>query len=281
MQRRIVLTFSGVRYHDTTKLIVENAQKFGATEPPWVYDDVWLKECRPEFCAATKWAFDHPKVRGVNWFCWKPFIILDALKRANDGDIICFIDADTWPILDMTPLFDHCDKEGMMLFAACGHSQRHWSKRDTQIVMGMDSSYWRNKQAGVARFMLFKKGEKVNDFQFHGAPMDLSEYDQSNTEWWVRTWLMHTCHPLANTFDKSILGEEYPDLKEARCEQAILTNIAHRQFVPLHRECDQWGNDFKKDFPNDTYGQIFESTGVYSYAPEPRGPGSAFRNMKD
>lgn len=272
-QRRILLTFSGARYHDTTKLIVERAMPLGATEPAWVYDDVWLKTKRPEFCAATKWAFDHPGCRGVNWFCWKPFVNIDAQRRVGPGDITCFTDADCWPVADMTPLFDMCDRDGAVIFAACSHRQRHWSKRDTQIVMGLDgmaSDFWRNKQAGVARFMLFKKDAIIGN-----------KWDPLTVEDFLTRWLVYTCHPIANTFDKSVLAPEYADVKEGRSEQAVLTNLAHMNSIPLHREADQWGNDFKKDFPNDTYGQIFESTGVYSYDPTGPREGSSFRNVHD
>lgn len=277
MSKRILITFSGDRYHDTTKKIIEDGPRLGASEVR-VYDDVWLKEKRPEFCAATKWAFDHPKVRGVNWFCFKPFVVLDALNRCDDGDIILFVDADTWPISDMSPIFDIAEKDGMALFAACGHLQRHWSKRDAQILMGMDDDKWRDKQAGVARFMAFKKGCVVNgSFPLFGMT-DVYLY---TNEFFVDDWLRYTCDERANTFDPSVLAPEYPDLKEGRAEQAVLTNLAHKYNIPLHREADQWGNAFVNDFPNDTYSQIFESTGVYSYAPGPRKPGSAFRNVED
>lgn len=130
----------------------------------------------------------------------------------------------------------------------------------------MGEDRWRDRQAGVARFMLFK-----NNGGYHHV--SVNEF--------LKEWLYYTCDPLVNTFDKSILAEEYPDLKEARAEQAVLTNLAHKYDITLHREADQWGNDFKADFPNDTYGQIFESTGVYSYDPNGCREGSAFRNVHD
>ncbi len=275
MRKRILITFSGDRYHDTTKKIGEDSPKYGADEI-FVYDDVWLKEKRPKHCAETKWAFDHPKCRGVNWFCFKPFIIQDVLNRRSDGDIVLFIDADTWPVTDMTPLFDVCERDGAMLFAACGHRQSQWSKRDTQILCGADDLYYRNKQAGVARFMLFKKGATVYDQERTKGSIGVEDF--------VKKWLEITYNPLANTFDKSVLAPEYDDdFIEARCEQAVLTNLAHLNGIPLHREADQWGNDFKADFPDDTYGQIFESTGVYSYDPHPfpGQKGSRFRNVHD
>lgn len=271
-QRRILITFSGERYHDSTKLIVDGAQRFGATEPAWVFDDIWLKTKRPEHCAATKWAFDHPKVRGINWFCWKPFLLIDALKRCQDGDTVLFTDADCWPISDMSPIYDIADRDGAALFAACGHKQRQWSKRDTQIIQDMDCDFFRDMQAGCARFMVFKKGGTIRTNSVLGMKVDR----------FLVEWLIITMHPQANTFDKSVLAEEYTDgFIEARCEQAILTNIANREAIKLHRECDQWGQSFKADFPNDTYQQIFESTGVYSYDPSGKRDGSSFRNVHE
>ncbi len=268
MSRKILCTFSGDRYHLTTKRIVEDAPRLGCDEV-WVFDDVWLMK-QAHHVAVTKWAFDHPKRRGVNWFCFKFFTILKALERCTDGDLLGFVDADTWPIADMTPLYDLAEKDGIALFAACGHKQSRWSKRDTQILCGCDTPEYRNKQAGCARFMFFKKSERTLG---NGIPTVNSFLEQC---------LRITCDPRANTFDKSVLAPEYTDdFTEARCEQAIMTNIAHSHGITLHRECDQWGNGFEKDFPHDTYPQIFESTGVYSYAPGPRKPGSAFANIKD
>ncbi len=297
MQQRILLTFSGERYHNSTKKIVEDGPRLGANRV-LVYDDFWLKEKRPEFCKEhaalfTKKCAKSGNVRGVCWFLWKPMIIADALSRCQDGDIVGFTDGDCWPVADMTPLYDLADRDGMVLFAACSHSQRHWSKRDTQIVMGMDHEWWRRKQAGVARFMLFKKGASIKWIQYPlaiGIPLDATPEQIESiprevlpVEEFLNKWFKYTADIRANTFDRSILADEYADLKEPRCEQAILTNLAHKYDIPLHRECDQWGNNFKADFPNDTYGQIFESTGVYSHDPKPLPgqKGSRFRNVND
>lgn len=278
--KNILCTFSGSRYHSTTEKIVRDGPRYGAGKV-WVFDDVWLKT-QKEHCAATKWAFDHPKNRGVNWFCFKPYCITKALERCETGDIVCYTDADCWPIADMTPLFEMCERTGIVLFAACGHKQRQWSKRDTQILLGQDSDFFRDKQAGVARFMLFKKGAKFYGHYYadHGAYQSVITC-QLTAESFLNEWLKHTCDQRANTFDESKLAQEYPkpDFIEARCEQAILTGLAHKYAIPLHREADQWGNTFKADFPQDTYGQIFESTGEYSYSPDGHRLGSKFRNV--
>lgn len=279
--KNYLITFSGQRYHDSTRKIVEDGPRLGA-DRVFVYDDHWLHTCRPDFVREHQALFK-PCVksgypRGEGHFVWKMLILLDALRRAPENSTVCYTDADCWPVADMTPLFDMAERDSIVLFAACSHSQRHWSKRDTQIVMQMDSEFWRNKQAGVARFMLFKKRGSV---RFEVPESGMIRACRIDSETFLEEWLRYTADVRANTFAPSVLAEEYFDLKEARCEQAILTNLAHKYNISLHREADQWGNDFRADFPSDTYPQIFESTGVYSYAPEPRGPGSAFRNMND
>lgn len=270
MGDRILITFSGARYHSTTEKIVRDGPRYGASKV-WVFDDIWLKT-QKEHCEQTKWAFEHPQNRGVNWFCFKPYTIIKALERCQRGDIICFTDADCWPVADMSPLYDMCERDGIVLFAACSHQQRHWCKRDAMILQEMDEDRWRDKQAGVARFMLFKKNALI---QYDDDSPYLYFVDQ-----FLRDWLRYTCDQRANTFDPSVLAPEYPDLKEGRAEQAVLTNIAHWHSIPLHREADQWGNGFEKDFPLDTYPQIFESTGVYSYDPSGHRQGSKFRNVE-
>lgn len=221
------VTFSGARYDSTTKKIVELAPILGI-EKVHVYDDRWLIEKHPEFIEERKELFEHrrgdkPFSRGFGWFCWKPFIILDALSKADDNDIVLYTDADCVPIADLAPLFKGCIcGGGIMLFAACGFKQRHWCKRDCMALMGMDTDEWRDKQAGCARFMLFQKSDRSIRF--------------------LKEWLYWASQIKCNTFDESEILQEYPDLQQHRAEQAILTNLAHRYEIPLHREADDSGN---------------------------------------
>lgn len=230
-QKRIYITFSGARYHETTEKIVANAEKFRATEY-CIYDDKWLIENHPRFIVARKDIFYDSKgsfTRGFGWFCWKPFIIQDALKRfCEPGDIVLFSDADCPPIADLTPFYDHADKNGCMLFAAAGLKQRHWCKRDTMRFMQMDCEKYREAQAGNARYMLFKKGADIG---------------KTTVDIFMDRWLSLASNKLLTTFELS--QDEYPELLpdpltgqsigQHRCEQAILTNLAHWYSIPLHK----------------------------------------------
>ncbi len=276
MSKKILITFSGSRYHLTTKKIVEDGPRLGC-DKVWVYDDAWLKT-QTEHCAKTKWAFDDPNVRGVNWFAFKSYCIQHALGRCDVGDTVLFIDADTVPIADMTPLYDMAEKSPIILFAACNHSQKYWSKKDCNVLMGADHEWLRNRQAGVARFMLFKKGGSIT---YAPEERDPANSKRVTVDQFLNEWLDWSCDQRASTFEPSKLYPEYTDgFIQHRTEQAILTNLSYKYNIPLHREADQWGNDFQADFPFDTYDQIFESTGVYSYDPSGKRDGSSFRNVE-
>ncbi len=102
----------------------------------------------------------------------------------------------------------------------------------------MDSDEWRDKQAGNARYVLFKKGARIGNGKL-------------TSEQFLTNWLNYASQKKLTTFDLS--ENEYPELIEGsdgralgqhRCEQAILTNMAHYCKVPLHRPpCADGNND--------------------------------------
>lgn len=233
--RRICITFSGGPYEATTRRIVEDAPRLGADEV-LVYDDRWL--LGTSFYRQNHWLWDHHQKRGFGWYAWKPFIIMDALSRLDDGDCVLYIDADCLPIAPFGVLYDICATDGgIMLFASENHRQYQWCKRDCYIVMGQDEKKYCDVQAGVARFMVFQKGA-------WRATQLLIE------------WLTYAVHPLATTFDPSRLDGEHVGFIEHRAEQAVLTNLAHKYGLPLYREACQAGNGTCRD--QRLYGQLFE-----------------------
>jgi hypothetical protein len=264
-QKRVYITFGGAAYDTTVQKAMSANERFACLDEEWIYDDRWLMET--EFYQLNQWLWtyphaipQHPKAsRGFGWFCWKPFIIMDALSRLEDGDIVLYVDADTYPIANYSRLFEVCHRDGgMMLFHAQGQPGEHWVKRDCMIVMGAGDSL-RHKPAGVARFMLFQKGSwRVQQF--------LSE------------WLTYCINPYATTFEESEIASEYPELHEHRTEQAIMTILAHKYGLHLYREACEFGNGALADgVEADLYGQLFRQVGDTGAKDD--FSGSRFRNM--
>jgi len=252
------ITFSGAGYHTQTSHVVERAPKMGA-DRVLIYDDLWLVTHRPEFCKKNKWFFDHVPQRGFGWYIWKPFVILDALNRAEDGDIILYLDGDTYPIQDFSILYEECKKQGIVLFEAVGQSNSHWTKRDCFITMGMDEDRFRFAPHVTGRFALFQKGaENVKPF--------------------LDDWLKYVCTHSANTIDPSVLAPEYPEFTEHRSDQSVLSNLSYKYGCRLYREADAFGNSIDRD--KELYPQIFEQLGGQSSSHKDC-QGSAFRNVND
>jgi hypothetical protein len=271
--KKVLITFSGARFHDTTAKIFYGGMRSGATNV-LVYDDYWLRTRHPEHLLDTA-HFVYPGNRGVNWFCWKPFVILDALNWAGPDDAVFYVDGDTYPVADLSVLFDITARDGLMLFMANGWpEQKVWCKRSCFVTMDQDAPKYHLAHCGCARFMGFT--------QRHRAFL----------EEWLSYCLLRDC----NTFDLNpAYAPELPGFREHRCEQAIMTNLAHKYGHRLYHECDDSGEiiwpdnggleaakaDVARD--RDLYPQLFKQEWGNSYAPniEPvdHGQGSFFRNV--
>lgn len=267
--KNILITFSGARFHDTTKKIVEDGPKHGAAEVI-VYDDFWLRQ-QATHVAETRHLM-YPGNRGVNWFCFKPYVIIDALTRCGPEDVVFYIDGDTYPIRDINIVFDITRRDGVMLFMANGWpEQKVWCKRACFVIMGLDTPEYHTAHCGCARFMGFTRAQ---------LPL-------------LREWLSYCVIKDCTTFEiDPRYGPELPGFREHRCEQAILSNLAKKYGHKLYREADDSGEIIWPDTgasaqadlaaDRDLYPQLFQQVWGGSYAPgvEPvdRGQGSVFRN---
>lgn len=255
MPSRVLLTFSGADYDRTTERIVEDGPRFGA-DAVLVYDDAWLEQ--HDFRRLNGHLWEHHHKRGFGWYAWKPLILLDALGRVDEGGVALFVDADTVPIADMSPIFETAAKDGAMFFAAQGHNNRQWCKRDAFLLMNQDEERFHDAQAGVARFVAIQRGP-WKPLQF------------------LMEWLTYCVNLRATTFDRSVIAPELAGFKEHRTEQAIMTNLCHKYGYRLHREADQngqWSEDDKA-----LYGQIFESVNYENQSTFNAPKGSRFRNV--
>ena len=243
-------------YDETTQRIVEDAPKFGVDEVR-VYDDRWLMD--QEFYRLNRWIFElksRNEHRGFGWYSWKPFVILQEMERRMRETIILWSDADTYPIGDLSPLFERCHDDGIMLFAAEGWSQGSSTKRDCMMAMVSDSDEGRYAQHATARFALFEAGNwRAKQF--------------------LMEWLTYCLNPLCVGLEPSVLAPEYPEYQEHRSDQSILTNLARKYGLRLYREADQFGDGTDRD--RDLYGTVFHQIGCYD---KPRNlNGSKWRNV--
>jgi len=216
--RKVIATFSGRAYDPTTALLVERAPKLGADEV-MVFDDRWLTEVG--YVAANRWLYDAEPKFGFGYCSWKAFVVLSALDRIGDGDVVFYVDADTYPIGNpLSPLFDACAERGMFLFEEQGCSNLRYTKADCMVAMGLPIG---DATIAAGRFSMWKKGPFLPR--------------QILSEWWA-----YSVNPRCMLWDKSVVVPDQPEFARHTTEQSVLTNLARKYDIRLHRTPDQNGS---------------------------------------
>lgn len=236
MSRRIYITFGGAAYDDSIERIVYDGHKYGADEVI-VYDDRWL--IKTGFVEQHKFIFESEPQHGFGFCSWKPFVILDAMSKALPGDVLLYTDADTYPVSDLSPLFEMCERDGIVLFEEQGCVNNRWIRRDCFIAMSCDEPRFHNGQHACGRFQLFENGWRSMTV--------------------VALWGDFATDPRC-TLRGPGQAENLPTFHTHCTEQAVLSLLAMRGDIPLHRTPDQNGWPIQPGCgqAGDTYPQLFE-----------------------
>lgn len=239
-----VVTFSGAAYDDTTALIAERVSSMGGAEI-LVFDDRWLIESG--YHGVNRWLFetssriqDEPTEHkhGFGWCSWKAFVIQSAWDRMKDGDVVLYLDADTYPVAPFGMLFDACRVAGgIFLFEESGCSNLRFTKAECMLAMGLSVE---DGNHACGRFSLWQKGPFFPR--------------QVLTEWWA-----YSINPRCTLWSRSTICQDPPEYYRNSTEQSVLSNLARKYSIPLHRTPDQFGvpvTATSKDAA--MYGQLFE-----------------------
>lgn len=247
MSKRILITFGGRAYD--RQIAVQSAACKSLGIEHRVYDDRWL--IGTPFYTENRWIFDRQPQHGFGFCSWKPYIIRHALDHfAEPGDVVMYLDADTYPGADFRCLFEMAERDGIVLFEEQGCINKTWIRRECLDVMCIESGPGGLGDVGEAmiacgRFQLFQSGSLRVDYL-------LPE--------WQRFSLDRRCQ----FHEGSPTGGDDPSFIRSSCEQAVLSVLAYQNWIPLHRTPDQAGwpvahNGTYK--PQDTYPQLFVQDG--------------------
>ena len=166
--------------------------------------------------------------RGAGYWLWKPFIILEAMSKADEGDIVVYFDAGIEVIEDLNPLLEICknSKEGILLFATSGQINKVWTKRDCFVLMGCDEEkYWDALQVSGG-FQLYRKNKESWNF--------VSECLQYCKNFNIITDAPNICG----------VGN-LPEFRDHRHDQSVLSLLAEKYNIERYRDPSQWGNHEK------------------------------------
>jgi hypothetical protein len=246
VSKRVLITFGGVAYDEQVarqRRFVEFDKSGGMIDEHRVYDDAWLMTT--PFYELNRWIFEREPQHGFGFCSWKPYIIGHALAHyCEPGDVVLYLDGDTFPVADLSALFEYTERHGMMLFEEQGCINRQWTKADCFHAMGcLNLPQYYNASQACGRFSLYRAGDyRVQQF--------------------LMEWQAYSLNPSCTFHEKSsVLGVlDDPTLYKNSCEQSVLGNLAVKYGIPTHRTPDQNGWPVHEDGrykPEDAYPQLF------------------------
>lgn len=124
-----------------------------------------------------------PSVRGFGYFVWKPQVILQALKKINDGDALLYVDSGSHLISSGRERFMEyvdtvSDSESGILAFQLTLDEAHWTKGDLLDHFGVRASERKapTKQVQAGAILIHKR-PKVENFFLSWLELFESNFD--------------------------------------------------------------------------------------------------------
>lgn len=230
--KKHLVSFSTPQYRQSHKKLEQSALKYGIdTLHSFTQKD--LK--KTNFWHDNRFIFKQE--RGFGYWLWKPYLILEVLKKVNEDDIVMYADAGNEIITDLIPLFNLCMKQNIILFQVHDHLNKTWTKRDAFVLMNCNAPQFYEAQQVCGSPQLYRVCSESIKF--------------------VETWLQYCCNPLILTDSANTCGFVNDDtFKDHRHDQSILTLLAIRQNIKIHRDPSQFGNGYEVAYPDSIYQQL-------------------------
>lgn len=148
--KKIFITYGDSNYHNSLLRIKNEAKLTGMFDEVLLYTPEQLPERFQQYTSRYK--------RGGGYWLWKPWIIQDALNKANEGDIIVYADAGCTLLKhkDWNYYFSLLkDKKGIF-FITSGKSKK-WCKQEVFSYFHTKNNIWKYANQIQATFLIIKK----------------------------------------------------------------------------------------------------------------------------
>lgn len=216
-------TIEDIDYPDTELRqlrLIESAKKYGINS---FFTSTRQDLIKTDFYIQNKEILDYKK--GAGYWLWKPYYILEALKKVGDGDIIIYCDNSFYFISSPKPLIDIVLKENFLLFGQTTIQNTVSIEKNThkKCIQEMNAFEYQNNPLIVAGIQLYIKNTKT--LKFHEEL-------------------------LMNCMDKNKLLDNQEDIKfdfeRHLHDMSILSILAAKHKIELYRSPCQFGNHQKK-----------------------------------
>ena len=155
--------------------------------------------------------------RGGGYWIWKPHIILEGLKKIEDGEYLVYTDAGMIYIQNVNKLITQMEKDETEIFLSSGFvPNKEWCKRDAFVYMECDTEEYKNRIQVSGGYLVIKKSRKAEQF--------------------IKEWLYYVCMKEVITDEPNKCGLlNDKKFHEHRHDQAVLTNLATKWNLPCYK----------------------------------------------
>ena len=247
-----VTSYGTEGYYDSLDILGESAIGVGGADEFVKYTYDGLKDSA--FFIENKGIMSRPnpsndKAKAIHYWIWKPYIILETMKRCEDGDIILYLDAGMKVINDLDPLFEITKLSKWMVFSVSKipealHYHSMYTKRDCFILMGLDDPFYWNERMVNAAFSIWMK-----------TPVNIS---------FLTEWQRYMTDPRIVTDDENTCGHpDLPDFKYHLFDQSVYSLLCAKYGMEVYRDPSQYSiNEY---FSNSPYDQLVIQHNVHLY----------------
>jgi hypothetical protein len=217
--------YSNEKYKKPRKALSNLAKKSGIFKSVFEYDREWLE--KSVFYSENKNILD-PNSKGDGWCLWKPYVILESLKKIEFGDVIFYMDStDTFSKSLGNFLESHFEENDVLLCQMGESTNKNYTRRDTFYYMGCDSEdYWNSIQLEAGIIGIRKKESTI---------LLIEEY-------------LNFCRDERVIKDgPNLCGlDNFPTYIDHRYDQSVLTNLKTKysinpsKEIRYHVECNLW-----------------------------------------
>jgi hypothetical protein len=145
--------------------------------------------------------------RGFGYWIWKPFIILEEIKKLNSDEILIYIDSTDLPETIFFEIVEEHFKHNNILLVNRGYNHGQWTKRDCFVLMGCDSL------------------EYYREIQLEAGVIGFKKTDSNITL--LNEWFYYMKNPNILTDIPNICGlPNLENFQDHRHDQSILTNLS-------------------------------------------------------
>lgn len=242
--KRIHVAFANDKFLKSLDILEQTSLNIGKVDKFIRYRPEDLQ--RDDFWSENQCILSEPL--GAGYWIWKPFIILQAMKLIEDGDIVLYTDAGMRVIDCLNPLFEitKTSKDNRMLFEISWfwgkHLHSEYTKRDCFVLMGCDEPKYYKERMLNAAFSVWMKTKKNISF--------------------LTEWLTYMKDSRIVTYEPNTCGlPNLPDYIDHRHDQAVLSLLNLKHGRELYREPTQYSNSEMHLFTNSPYNQLFDHHG--------------------